>query len=174
MAVLGPGSDRPAAVRPAAQRRTAADGFFASARNAATSRQGKKAGVAVAGRRSRRSRPSGLIRPFEVAWDAPIKQTDGDHHDCHHRCGTRTWHHGSQQRRTSAHQRRRTARALRTMAHDFASRRAGRAPRPKPAEASLRPSMSQMADRVPPICASLVKGDGDNSFTLIWSRRNSD
>ena len=22
--------------------------------------------------------------------------------------------------------------------------------------------------------ASLVKGDGDNSFTLIWSRRNSD
>jgi len=25
-----------------------------------------------------------------------------------------------------------------------------------------------------PIYASLVKGDGDDSFTLIWSRRNSD
>jgi hypothetical protein len=46
--------------------------LFCLARNAATSRQGKKVGVAVAGRRSRRSRPSGLIRPFEVAWDAPI------------------------------------------------------------------------------------------------------
>src|SRR3954451_17420674 len=46
--------------------------FLASARNAAPRRQGKKAGVAVAGRRSRRSRPSGLIRPFEVAWDAPV------------------------------------------------------------------------------------------------------
>ena len=64
---LAPGSDRPAAVRPAAQRRTAVDDFFASARNAATSLQGKKAGLAVAGRRSRRSRPSGLIHPFEVA-----------------------------------------------------------------------------------------------------------
>lgn len=30
MAVLGPGSDRPAAVRPAAQRRTALAGFFVS------------------------------------------------------------------------------------------------------------------------------------------------
>jgi hypothetical protein len=56
-------------------RSTAEDGgrrLFCLARNAATLRQGKKAGVAVAGRRSRRSRPSGLIRPFEVAWDAPI------------------------------------------------------------------------------------------------------
>jgi hypothetical protein len=55
-------------------RSTAKDGgsrLFCLARNAATSRQGKKAGEAVAGRRSRRSRPSGLIRPFEVAWDAP-------------------------------------------------------------------------------------------------------
>ena len=25
-----------------------------------------------------------------------------------------------------------------------------------------------------PIYASLVKGDGDDSFTLIWSRRNGD
>jgi uncharacterized protein (DUF736 family) len=34
--------------------------------------------------------------------------------------------------------------------------------------------MSQMADRSAPTYASLVKGDGDNSFTLIWSRRNGD
>src|SRR5260221_8992608 len=41
--------------------------FFCLARNAATLRQGKKAGVAVGGRLSRRSRPPVLIRPFEVA-----------------------------------------------------------------------------------------------------------
>ena len=34
--------------------------------------------------------------------------------------------------------------------------------------------MSQMADRSAPIYASLVKGEGDDSFTLIWSRRNGD
>ena len=34
--------------------------------------------------------------------------------------------------------------------------------------------MSQMADNSAPIYASLVKGDGDDSFTLIWSRRNGD
>src|ERR1700683_2525513 len=69
-------------------RSTAEDGgsrLFCLARNAAPSRQGEKGGGAVAGGRSRRSRPSGLIRPFEVAWDAPIKQTDGDRYDCHHR-----------------------------------------------------------------------------------------
>jgi len=31
-----------------------------------------------------------------------------------------------------------------------------------------------MADRSAPIYASLVKGKGDDSFTLIWSRRNGD
>jgi uncharacterized protein (DUF736 family) len=35
-------------------------------------------------------------------------------------------------------------------------------------------SMSQMADRFAPIDASLVQGEGDDSFTLIWSRRNGD
>src|SRR5271156_3460963 len=54
--------------------------LFCPARNAATWRQGKKAGLAVAGRRSRQSRPSGLIRPFEVAWrtrpsNRPMKTT---------------------------------------------------------------------------------------------------
>src|ERR1700735_1544983 len=54
--------------------------LFCPARNAAAWRQGKKAGVAVAGRRSRQSRPSGLIRPFEVAWgprpsNRPMKTT---------------------------------------------------------------------------------------------------
>lgn len=117
MAVLGPGSDRPAAVRPAATRRTALDGFFVlPARNAAPSRQGKKAGLAVAGRRSRRSRPSGLIRPFEVAWDAPIKQTDGDHHDDRHR--TRTGNAG--RRKTCVRAPTEMQNATRqTTAHDF-------------------------------------------------------
>ena len=59
MAVLGRGSDRPAAVRPKASRRTAADGFFVSRGMPPPLRQGKKAGLAVAGRRSRHSRPSG-------------------------------------------------------------------------------------------------------------------
>jgi hypothetical protein len=72
MAVLGPGSDRPAAVRPAAQRRTAVAGFFAARGMPPLRGRGKKPAVAVAGRRSRRSRPSGLIRPFEVASEAPI------------------------------------------------------------------------------------------------------
>ncbi|PIT00687.1 hypothetical protein TSA1_07810 [Bradyrhizobium nitroreducens] len=35
-------------------------------------------------------------------------------------------------------------------------------------------SMSETTDRSAPIYASLVKGQGDDSFTLIWSRRNSD
>jgi hypothetical protein len=35
-------------------------------------------------------------------------------------------------------------------------------------------SMSQMADRSATIYPSPVKGEGDDSFTLIWSRRNGD
>jgi uncharacterized protein (DUF736 family) len=31
-----------------------------------------------------------------------------------------------------------------------------------------------MTDRSAPAYASLVKGDGDDSFTLIWSRRDGD
>jgi uncharacterized protein (DUF736 family) len=31
-----------------------------------------------------------------------------------------------------------------------------------------------MADRTATIYASLVKGEDDGSFTLIWSRRNGD
>jgi len=34
--------------------------------------------------------------------------------------------------------------------------------------------MSQTANRSAPIDASLLKGEGDDSFTLIWSRRNGD
>ena len=95
--------------------------LFCLARNAATSRQGKKAGVAVAGRRSRRSRPSGLIRPFEDALVRAYKRTDGDHHDCRHRRRTRT----GITDRTKTCLRASTkakARAFRTTAHDFASR----------------------------------------------------
>jgi hypothetical protein len=51
---------------------------------------------------------------------------------------------------------------------------AGRAPRPKTRGIQLAISMSQMTDRSAPTYASLVKGDGDDSFTLIWSRRNGD
>ena len=68
-----------------------------------------------------------------------------------------------------------TARAFRTMAHDFASRRCrSRSPRLKTRGIQFAISMSQMADRSAPIYASLVKGEGDDSFTLIWSRRNGD
>jgi hypothetical protein len=147
--------------------------LFCLARNAATLQQGKKAGVAVAGRRSRRSRPSGLIRPFEVAWDAPIKQTDGDHHGCYRRCGTRIWHHGSNKDARPRIPEGNGA-TWRTMAHDSVSRRCRSRPRLKTRRIQFAISMSQMADRSTPIYASLVKGDGDNSFTLIWSRRNGD
>jgi len=34
--------------------------------------------------------------------------------------------------------------------------------------------MSQITGRSASTNASLVKGEGDNSFTLIWSRRNGD
>jgi len=34
--------------------------------------------------------------------------------------------------------------------------------------------MSETADKSATIYASLVKGDGDDSFTLIWSRRTGD
>jgi len=34
--------------------------------------------------------------------------------------------------------------------------------------------MSQRADRSAPVYALLVKGEGDDSFTLVWSRRNGD
>ena len=64
--------------------------------------------------------------------------------------------------------------SLRTMAHDFASRRGRSRASTQTRGSQLAISMSQMADRIPPICASLVKGDGDDSFTLIWSRRNGD
>ncbi|MGY3586627.1 hypothetical protein ACVIGB_004314 [Bradyrhizobium sp. USDA 4341] len=64
MAIPCPGSDRPAATRPAAP---AEDGesllFCLPARNAAAWRQGKKAGAAVAGRRSRLLPPLGLDQP---------------------------------------------------------------------------------------------------------------
>jgi hypothetical protein len=63
----------------------------------------------------------------------------------------------------------------RTMAHDFASRRCrSRRPRIKTRGMQFATSMSQIADRSAPIYASLVKGEGDDSFTLIWSRRNGD
>ena len=80
------------------------------------------------------------------------------------------------QRRTLAHQRRRRrdpSERWRMISHRGA---AGRAPRLKTApEAELAISMVKMADQSPaPIYASLVKGDGDDSFTLIWSRRNGD
>lgn len=167
MAVLGPG-ERSARSRQA--RSAAEDGgrrLFCFARNAAPSRQGKKAGVAVAGRRSRRSRPSGLIRPFEVAWDAPIKQTDGDHHDCRHRRRTRTRYRRSHKDlRVRIDERRR--RDPRTMEYDFASQ-LGRAAAPsiRGHRVRLAISMSQITDWAAPIYASLVTCEGDDGSTLI-------
>jgi hypothetical protein len=63
----------------------------------------------------------------------------------------------------------------RKMAHDFASRRGRpRRPRPRTRGAERANSMSQMTDRSATFYASLVQGDGDDSFTLIRSRRNGD
>ena len=67
------------------------------------------------------------------------------------------------------------SRVQRTSAHEFASRRGrSRRLRPRTRGAELAISMSEMVDRSAPIYASLVKGEGDDSFTLIWSRRNGD
>ena len=67
------------------------------------------------------------------------------------------------------------ARAFRTTAHDFASRRGRpRRLRPRIRGVELAISMSEMADRSATIYVSLVKGEGDDSFTPIWSRRNGD
>ena len=112
--------------------------LFCLARNAATSWQGKKAGVAVAGRRSRRSRPSGLIRPFEVAWDAPIKQTDGGHHGCYRRCRTRTGITGRTETcaRASMKAKARPGERQRMVSHRGAADRAALDSRP--AESNLR------------------------------------
>src|SRR6266851_4692326 len=71
--------------------------LFCPARNAATSRQGKKAGLAVAGRRSRRSRPSGPDPSIRGCVGRARKRTDGDHHDCRHLRRSRTWHRRSHQ-----------------------------------------------------------------------------
>ena len=67
------------------------------------------------------------------------------------------------------------ARPQRTTAYDLASRRRRpRRLRVRPRRVQLAISMSQMADRSAPIYASLVKGEGDDSLMLIWSRRNAD
>jgi len=68
MAVLGPGGDRPAAVRPEAKRRTAVDGFFVFREECRAFAAGEKNRPKPLREGDRGfSRPSGLIRPFEVA-----------------------------------------------------------------------------------------------------------
>jgi hypothetical protein len=88
MAVLGPGSDRPAAARPAAQRRTVAAGFFASRGMPPFGGSGKKPAEPLREGDRGAAVPRGLIRPFEVAYDAPINGLR-DHHECCHRAGTK-------------------------------------------------------------------------------------
>src|SRR3984957_2505029 len=72
MAVLRPGSDRPAAARPAAKRRTAADGFFVPRGMPPLGGRGKKPAEPLREGDRGAAVPRALIRPFEVAWDAPV------------------------------------------------------------------------------------------------------
>jgi hypothetical protein len=97
-----------------------------------------------------------------------------DHHDCCHRRRRRIWHHRSYKDvrpRTNEGE----CVTQRTTAHDLASGRGPVArPRSKTRGVQLAISTSQMTDRSAPIYASLVKGEGDDSFILIWSRCNGD
>ena len=51
---------------------------------------------------------------------------------------------------------------------------ADRAPSIQTRGVRLAISMSEMVIGPPRSIPSLVKGEGDDSFTLIWSRRNGD
>src|SRR5450631_104410 len=88
MSVLGPGSDRPAAVRPKASRRTAAAGFFVF---------GEECRHFAAGEKSRPSRCGKAIEALPALGPDPSirgcvgrarERTDGDHH---HHCHTSTF-----------------------------------------------------------------------------------
>ena len=166
MAVLGPGSDRPAAVMTAASRRTAADGFFAP-RGTPPLAQGKEADEAAAGRRSRLKLPSGPDPSIRGCVDAPIKQTDGDHHDCHHRRRTRTRHHRSH--KTCVRPSREGRRDLSNNGDDFVSRRArwGAARSPR---GSLDPASMSGLPTPAPISLRVTGEGGTTASTLIWSR----
>src|SRR5258708_34671778 len=74
MAVLGPGSDRPAAVRPKASRRTAADGFFVPRGMPPLGGRGKKSAEPLREGDRGAAVLRALIRPFEAAWDAPANE----------------------------------------------------------------------------------------------------
>src|SRR5450631_104412 len=139
--------------------------FLSSARNAATSRQGKKAGLAVAGRRSRRCRPSGLIRRFEVASDAPVNGlmettiTTATHRR------SRTWHRRSQQDLRPAHQRTRRL----DPTNDGAWLRLAALRRTGPRDPGERPrgAYGVRHDATPASINSSVKGK-DAGFAVIW------
>src|SRR6202049_4291207 len=72
MAVLGPGGDRPAAVRPKASRRTAADGFFVPRGMPPLGGRGKKPAAPLREGDRGAPAPRALIRPFEVASGASV------------------------------------------------------------------------------------------------------
>ena len=144
--------------------------LFCAARNAAPSRQGKKADEAVAGRRSRHCRPSGLIRPSEVAWVGARERTDGDHHDHRKHRHPTTWHRRSQQGLRSRIKTKDGA-TWRMTAHAYASRRSpwGGPKRPRGEHGS---NLGVRPDATPASINSSVKGR-DSSFALIWSRRTA-
>src|SRR6266702_881823 len=105
MAILGPGSDRPAAFRPAAP---AKDGdkpaFLSPARNAASFGRGKKQAQPLREGDRGVGRPSGLISPFEVALDASHERTDGENYGDRHQRSSRTWARSIERMLTRAHQ----------------------------------------------------------------------
>src|SRR5882724_5084653 len=148
MAVLGPGSDRPAAVRPAAQRRTVADSFFAfreECRHFAAGEKSRRSrcGKAIEAKPSLGPDPSirGCVgarpsnRPMETTMAAIIVAAQG--YGITGRTKTcacaSTKGEGVTQR---------------TTAHDFAwRRRRPRRLRVRPRRVELAISMSQVGDR---------------------------
>ena len=174
MAVLGPGSDRPAAVRPKASRRTAADGFFVPRGMPPLGGRGKKPAEPLREGDRGAAVPRALIRPFEAAWDAPAKRTDGDHHDCRHRRRTRTWHRRSHQDlrpRINAEE----GVTWRMTVHDCGSWCPRWGGGPEDPGGSMGPALGVRNDDAPTSISSQVTGKGgDDSFTLIWSHGSAD
>src|SRR6202011_5218402 len=157
MAVLGAGSDRPAAVRPRASRRTAADGLFVPRGMPPLGGRGKKPAEPLREGDRGAAVPRALIRPFEAAWEAPAKRIDGDHHDCRHRRRARTCRRSHQDLRSRVNAEK--GGTWRVTLHDYGSRRAwwggARGPR-----GSMDPtSVSGMTPR-PTSINSLVTGKG--------------
>src|SRR6266700_1758034 len=166
MAVLGPGSDRPAAFGPEAPAEDGGRRVFCPARNAAPSRQGKKAGHSRCGKAIEAQPPLGLDPSIRGCMRRARERTDGDHHDHRQHRRARTWHRRSQRGlrlRINA----REGATWRMTAHGYAARRSpwDGAKRPRGEHGS---NLGARHDTRPASINSSVKGK-NVGFTVIWS-----